>query len=64
MLLIAYYRVAKARQALGSPGLDAQHLKVEQLCQSLLQGGEKVAKVVSEFTEIKSSRFHPKCILR
>lgn len=74
MLLIAYYRVANARQARSAqslgplfdpayqdyPGLAAQRSKVAQLRQSLLSDGEKVVRLVREVAEIETQEHRPR----
>jgi len=68
-MLIAYYRVSSARQAKAArmgekvPGLEAQRSKVQRLRQSLLSGGEKVARVVEDVLEVESQEHRPQLVL-
>lgn len=56
MLLIGYCRVAKASQKKpGSPGLEAQRQKVQQLADRIA-GREGVVEVIGWFTEIEAHR--------
>jgi hypothetical protein len=77
VLLIAYYRVSGAKQARAAhgpaplfdpacrdaPGLEAQRSKVQRLRQSLLSGGEKVARVVEDVLEVESQEHRPQLAL-